>query len=69
MTGEQIEAELRLFKAYSQEYEDYPIYENTSSIESGILYTNTVSEEIKSIAERLYGIKPEELNSTFHKSF
>ena len=69
MTGEQIEAELRLFKAYSQEYEDYPVYENTSSIESGILYTNTVSEEIKSIAERLYGIKPEELNSTFHKSF
>ena len=69
MTEEQIEAELRLFKAYSQEYEDYPVYENTSSIGSGIIYTNTISEQIKSIAEKLYGINPEELNSTFHKSF
>lgn len=69
MTREQIEAELRLFKAFSQVYDDFPLYEKTSSIERGILYTETVSEEIKSMAEEMYGIKPEQWNNTFHKSF
>ena len=69
MTKEQIEAELRLFKAYSMIYEDYPVYENTCSVEKGILYTESVSDEIKSIADEMYGIKPEQWNTTFHKSF
>lgn len=69
MTREQIEAELRLFKAFSQVYDDFPLYEKTSSVERGILYTETVSEEIKSMAEEMYGLKPEQWNNTFHKSF
>ena len=40
MTKEQVEAELRLFKAYSQKYEDYPVYENTVSVGKGILYSS-----------------------------
>ena len=69
MTKEQIEAELRLFKAYSQVFDDFPVYENTASVDKGILYTATVSEDIKLLAEKMYGIKPEEWNNTFHKSF
>lgn len=69
MTKEQIEAELRLFKAYSQKYEDYPVYENTVSVGKGILYSSSVSQEIVTITEEMYGIKPEQWNNTFHKSF
>ena len=69
MNKKQIEAELRLFKSYSQMGTDIVDYENTSSIEKGILYTSSVEIEVKTIAEELYGIKPEQWNNTFHKSF
>lgn len=70
MTREQIEAELRLFKSITLwDEQDSFGNDKLSSIEKGILYTRDVSTEIKEIAEDMYGLKPEQWNNTFHKSF
>ena len=70
MTNKQIEAELRLFKAFTVYDEHNSLKNNTvSSVEKGILYTRDVNDNIKELAEKLYGIKPEQWNQTFHKSF
>ena len=70
MTNKQIEAELRLFKAFTVYDEHNSLKNNTvSSVEKGILYTRDVHDNIKELAEKLYGIKPEQWNQTFHKSF
>lgn len=69
ITKTEIEAELRLFKAYT--ISDNTKQENNTlaSLQSGILYTNNVSDTVKSLAEEMYGIKAEQWNQTFHKSF
>lgn len=70
MTREQIIAELRLFKSITLwDEQDSFGNDKLSSVEKGILYTRDVSTEIKEIAENMYGLKPEQWNNTFHKSF
>lgn len=70
MTKEQIKAELRLFKAFTLWDEKDSFSNKTiSSVEKGLLYTRDVTNDIKEIAEELYGVKPEQWNQTFHKSF
>ena len=67
---EEIIAELRLFKAFTVYDEQNSLNNNTiSSLEKGILYTRDVTDIIKEEAERLYGLKPDDWNSAFHKSF
>ena len=70
MTKEQVKAELRLFKAFTLWDEKDSFSNKTiSSVEKGLLYTRDVTNDIKEIAEELYGVKPEQWNQTFHKSF
>lgn len=69
MNLEQITAELRLFKAYTIDEKIRQSNNTLSSLQSGILYTNDVSNDVKKAAEDLYGLKPEDWNRTFHKSF
>lgn len=70
MTKEQVKAELRLFKAFTLWDEQDSFSNNTtSSVEKGLLYTRDVTDDIKELAEELYGVKPEQWNQTFHKSF
>ena len=54
MTNKQIEAELRLFKAFTVYDEHNSLKNNTvSSVEKGILYTRDVNDNIKELAENL----------------
>lgn len=70
MTREQVKAELRLFKTFTLWDEQDSFSNKTiSSVEKGLLYTRDVTNDIKEIAEELYGVKPEQWNQTFHKSF
>lgn len=67
---EEVIAELKLFKAFTLYDEHNSLRNNTiSSVEKGILYTRDVTDIIKEEAERLYGLKPDEWNNAFHKSF
>lgn len=70
MNTEQIKAELRLFKAYTDDTKLTGVgIVNQEALKSGLLIVDTCSEEVLTSAVELYGIKPEEWNQTFHKSF
>ena len=70
MNTEQIKAELRLFKAYTDDTKLTGVgIVNQEALKSGLLIVDTCSEEVLTLAVELYGIKPEEWNQTFHKSF
>lgn len=70
MNLQEIIAELRLFKAFTLNDEMDSMKNGIlSSVSKGIIYTRDVPDLIKDEAEQMYGIKPEEWNNTFHKSF
>lgn len=70
MTKEQVLAELRLFKSYTDD-SVLRVHEtiNNDALRKGVLFTQPVSDEVLNCALDLYGKKPEEWNATFHKSF
>ena len=71
MNREQITAELRLFKSFTitdEMLQGCNIREITSC-NKGLIYTRTITDDIREIAEDMYGLKPEQWNATFHKSF
>lgn len=70
MNLEQIKAELRLFKAYTDDTKLSGVgIVNQDALKSGLLIVDICSDEVLASAVELYGIKPEEWNQTFHKSF
>ena len=69
MNLEQIKSELRLFKSYTDDKSLFVGSVNQKALESGLLIQDPVSEDVLNSAIELYGIKPEEWNQTFHKSF
>ena len=69
MTLKQIKAELRLFKAYTDDTALVTGVVNEDALKSGLLITGACSDDIVTQAVELYGIKPTEWNQTFHKSF
>lgn len=70
MNLEQIKSELRLFKSYTDDTKLATEKEvNQEALKSGLLITAGCTDEVLEQAIELYGIKPEEWNQTFHKSF
>lgn len=70
MTKEQIKAELRLFKSYTDDKSLYVVPEiQLETLKYGILMTQQAPINIQEIAIEIYGKKPEQWNATFHKSF
>lgn len=77
MTKEQIKAELKLFKSFT-ETDDVTLPNTislsqlyTQSIQKGVLFkTDKIpTQDVIDIATELYGINANQLNNTFHKSF
>ena len=77
MTNEQIRAELSLFKCYTDTAEDLNI-SNTinllvmkNTLQKGVLLRsdNYPTQNVIDLALDMYGLNPEQLNKTFHKSF
>lgn len=72
MTNSQIQSELRLFKGFTFEH-NRPINQVNnylSGIMNGIMFnTDVVPSNVIEEAVKMYGIKPETYNETFHKSF
>ena len=70
MTREQIIAELRLFKAYTDDTVLNGLgTANQKVLDKGLLITESCSNIVLEEAIKMYGIKPEQWNNTFHKSF
>lgn len=69
MNLEQIKAELRLFKAYTDDKSLFIGDVNEKALKSGLFIREPVSDDVLNSAIEMYGIKPEEWNQTFHKSF
>lgn len=70
MTKEQINAELRLFKSYTDDKLLYVVPEiQLETLKYGILMTQQAPINIQEVAISMYGKKPEQWNATFHKSF
>lgn len=75
MNDDMIFAGLRLFKAYISEYSDesknleYKVNVNEEALKYGILISKDCPADVLKDAIDLYGVKQEEWNQTFHKSF
>lgn len=72
MTNSQIQSELRLFKGFTFEHNRPTNQVNNylSGIMDGIMFnTDIVPSNVIEEAVKMYGIKPETYNETFHKSF
>lgn len=70
MNLQEIIAELRLFKTFTLNDEMNSMKnDKLSSVHKGLIYTRDIPDLIKDEAEKMYGLKPEEWNKTFHKSF
>ena len=71
MTNSQIQSELRLFKGFTFEHNRPTNQVNNylSGIMDGIMFnTDVVPSNVIEEAVKMYGIKPETYNETFHKS-
>lgn len=72
MTNSQIQSELRLFKGFTFEHNRPTNQVNNylSGVMNGIMFnTEVVPSDVIEEAVKMYGIKPETYNETFHKSF
>ena len=70
MSRDKIIAELRLFSAYTLTDSDIVMgNSNLSAVIKGIVFDSNVTQDIQELAVEMYGLKPEEWNNTFHKSF
>lgn len=72
MTNSQIQSELRLFKGFTFEHNRPTNQVNNylNGVMSGIMFnTDRVPSDVIEEAVKMYGIKPEMYNETFHKSF
>lgn len=67
----QIEAELRLFNAYTYNKNELGVtcLDRLTSLSKGIIYSDDVPEKVDKIATNMYGLDGKKLNQTFHKSF
>lgn len=68
MNKEQIQAELRLFKAYTDDKSLFVGEVNKEALEKGVVIIDPVLDDVKNEAIEMYGIK-DEWQNTFHKSF